>query len=134
MKYLKVMTWITVAALCSGLLISCSGSANNTPVYDPAKRYAAFLVLDSEGGTNTLAGVKQRTITDGYEIGPTEYYKSGNKDFEPVLRKLTPSPQIEILWIVSSVMDIPDIQKALTKIEYKGTIRYMPVSGIPSRK
>jgi hypothetical protein len=134
MKYLKVITFITVVALCFGLLISCTGTANNTPAYDPAKKYAAFLVLDSEGGNNTLASIKQRTLTEGYEIGPIEYYKSGNKDFEPVLKKLTPAPQIEVLWIVSSIMDIPEIQKAFAKMEYKGTIRYMPVSGIPSRQ
>ena len=132
MMHLKLITWITLAALFSGLLISCSGSANNTPVYDPAKKYAAFLVLDSEGGTNTLTGVKQRTLTEGYEIGPIEYYKSGNKDFEPVLKKLTQNPQIKIIWFVGSLGDIVEVQKAKTKIEYNGEIRYKTLSGIPS--
>ena len=133
MKRIKIITMVFGIAMSLGLLISCSGAEANGTVYDPGKKYAAVLVLDSEGGNSTLTGIKQRTQTEGYEIGPIEYYKPGSKDFEPLLKKLTPSPRIEILWVVSSIMDIPDIQKSILKIEYKGTIRYMPVSGIPSR-
>jgi len=114
-------------------LISCAQQPGQTLNYDPSKNYAAFLVLNSQNSKDVLVGIKQRSISEGYEIGPIEYYNPGTKDFEPIIRKLTPDKQITLIWVAGSIMDSPDIQKAIARVEYKGGIRYMPVTGGPGQ-
>ena len=110
------------------LLISCSQVLTPATGYDPAKNYAAFLVLNSSSGKNILETIKQRSIGEKYEIGPVEFYNTGTTNFEPLIKKLTPSKQITLLWIASTLSDVPAIQKAIAAAEYKGMLRYMPVS------
>jgi hypothetical protein len=62
------------------------------------------------------------------EIGPIEYYNPGNKDFGPILIKLTASKRVTVVWIIASLWDINDIKTSMEKIEYKGPYRYVPIS------
>jgi len=62
------------------------------------------------------------------EIGPIEYYKQGAGDFAPILKKLTASKQVTVVWIISSIWDIPDIKKGMEGLEYAGPFRYVPIS------
>jgi hypothetical protein len=108
--------------------VSCSLLPGQGFTYDPSKNYASFLVLDNETGKNSLALMKQRSIGEGFEIGPVEYYKQGTKDFAPVLKELTSSKQVAVVWIISSVWDIPDIKKGIEGLDYSGPFRYVPIS------
>jgi len=96
--------------------------------YDPSKNYASFLVLDNETGKDSLALMKQRSIGEGYEVGPVEYYKQGTKDFAPILKKLTASKQVAVVWIISSIWDVNDIKKGMEGLDYSGPFRYVPIS------
>ncbi len=120
---------LSLILIVSFLLVSCIQLPGQTATYDPAKKYAAFLVVNHPSSGDVLSNIKQRSISEGYEIGPIEYYNPGTKDFEPIIRKLTPDKQITLIWVAGSIMDSPDIQKAIARVEYKGGIRYMPVTG-----
>jgi hypothetical protein len=134
MVYKRIYAPAIVAVLIIVALLSCTTPAGQTPIYDSSKSYVAFLVLDTVNGKTTLENLKQRSLSEGYEIGPAEFYIAGTKDFEPIIKTLTPSPQIKLIWIASSLLDVPDIQKALTKLEYQGQIRYMPATTISPNK
>ena len=108
---------------------ACSLLPGQGFTYDPSKNYASFLVLDNDAGRNSLAVMKQRSIGEGFEIGPIEYYQQGTKDFAPMLKKLTASKQVTTVWIISSVWDIPDIKKGMEGLDYAGPFRYVPISG-----
>jgi len=108
--------------------VACSLMPEQGFTYDSSKSYASFLVLDNETAKNSLALMKQRSIGEGYEIGPVEYYKQGTKDFAPILKELTSSKQVVVVWIISSVWDIPDIKKGMEGLEYVGPFRYVPIS------
>lgn len=72
--------------------------------------------------------MQQRSIGEGWEIGPIEFYKQGARDFAPMLKKLTASKQVTVVWIISSIWDIPDIKKGMEGLEYAGPFRYVPIS------
>ncbi len=108
--------------------LSCSWLPGQGITYDPAENYTAFLVLDNQVGRDSLATMKQRSIDEGFEIGPIEYYKQGAKEFGPILKRLTASKQVTVVWVISSVWDIPNIKKGMEGLEYKGPYRYVPIS------
>jgi hypothetical protein len=95
--------------------------------YDPNKTYAAFLVLDSAAGKASLETMKQHTLAEGLEIGPIEYYSPGTKDFEPILTRLTTNKQVKLVWIISLVLDVPQIKTGMSKLTYEGSYRYAPI-------
>ncbi len=128
MPYKRIFLLSITLMLIATAHIACTNVPGSTATYDPAKSYAAFLILDSANGRNILDNLKERSLGEGYVIGPIEYYKLGSKDFDPIVKKLIPGTQVKLIWIASSLMDIPDIQKAIAKTEYKGTIRYMPAT------
>jgi len=135
MYFKRVIPPIIAIMLLTAIFTACANLpwSAPAPAYDPAKDYAAFLVLESANGRAILDNLKERSLNEKYEIGPIEYYKLGTKDFEPIIKKLTASPQIKLLWLASSLMDIPDIQKAITKVGYKGALRYMPATQSPAQ-
>lgn len=118
--------------LFSIFIASCSQQSGQT--YDPAKKYAAFLVVNVPNSKSALENAKSKSTADGYEIGPIEYYDPGAKDFEPIIKKLIPSQQITLIWISGSLLDSPNIQKAINAMGYKGGVRYMPVSVSPAQQ
>ena len=126
-SFINVLLVITIMA--ASMLISCTSQSTSQPVYDPLKNYAAFLVLNNPNSAKTLDNVIALTLANSYEIGPVEYYSAGTTDFEPVIRELTPGKQITLLWIVGNLMDAPNIRKGITKVAFKGEVRYMPVTG-----
>ena len=119
----------TAVILLAVVFVACSLLPGAGINYDPAKNYAAFLVLDNDTGRSSLATMQQRSTSEGLEIGPIEYYKQGAGDFAPILKKLTASKQVTVVWIISSVWDIPDIKKGMEGLEYVGPFRYVPISG-----
>jgi hypothetical protein len=114
-------------ALTAGLA-ACSKPADQGITYDPAKNYASFLVLNNDTGKSSLETMKMRSTGESLGIGPIEYYAAGTKDYEPALIKLTASKQITVVWIIASLMDINAIKDAMSKIEYRGAYRYVPIS------
>lgn len=118
----------SAAVLLALICVSCSLLPGQGTNYDPSKNYAAFLVLDNDTGRNSLATMEQRSTGEGWEIGPIEFYKQGTKDFAPILKKLTASKQVTVVWIISSVWDVPDIKKGMEGLEYAGPFRYVPIS------
>lgn len=107
---------------------ACSKTADQGINYDPAKSYAAFLVLNTDVGKASLETMKKHSSEENLEIGPIEYYNAGTTDFEPILKKLTLSKQVTVVWVIASVWDINNIKKPMDKIDYKGPYRYVPVS------
>jgi len=73
--------------------------------------------------------MQQRSIGEGWEIGPIEFYKQGARDFAPMLKKLTASKQVTVVWVICYMWDIPDIKKGMEGLEYTGPFRYVPISG-----
>jgi len=118
----------SAAVLLALICVSCSLLPGQGTNYDPSKNYAAFLVLDNDTGRSSLATMEQRSTGEGWEIGPIEFYKQGTKDFAPILKKLTASKQVTVVWIISSVWDVPDIKKGMEGLEYAGPFRYVPIS------
>ena len=110
-------------------LAACGSQPQQAPQYDPAKKYAAFLVANTAYSEDALNSVKEKSTRDGYEIGPVVYYDPGTKDFEALVTKLLPSKQIALVWVSGSLLDTPNIQKAIAAAQYKGLLRYMPVTG-----
>lgn len=109
-------------------LAACGSQPQQAPQYDPAKNYAAFLVVNTPLSIDALKSAKEKSTRDGYEIGPVVYYEPGTKDFEALVKKLLPSKQISLIWVSGSLLDTPNIQKAVAAAEYKGLLRYMPVT------
>jgi len=118
----------SAAILLASVCLSCSLLPGQGINYDPSKNYAAFLVLDNDTGINSLATMKQRSIGEGLEIGPIEFYKVGTKDFSSILKKLTVSKQVTVVWLICSVWDVPDIKKGMEGLEYAGPYRYVPIA------
>ena len=116
---------LSVSIILALLSAGCSLITGQGISYDPAKRYAAFLVPNSEFGKASLEAMKKQCASEGLEIGPIEYYTTGTKDFEPALKKLTASKQITVVCInFSSITDISNIKQSMSKIEYTGAFRY----------
>jgi hypothetical protein len=110
-------------------LAACAASQPKpAPQYDPAKNYAAYLVVNTPQSADALKAAKQLSAKDNYEIGPIVYYEPGTQDFSPFVKQLTPSKQVSLIWIVGSLLDTPNIQKALAAAEIKAFLRYMPVT------
>jgi hypothetical protein len=121
---------LAIISILTVTLSACgSQQQQQTASYDPEKKYAAFLVVNSPQSGSILATAKEKSTIESYEIGPVVYYEPGTKDFEALVKKLTPSKQVSLIWVLGSLFDTPNIQKALTAAGYKGFIRYMPVSG-----
>jgi hypothetical protein len=131
MPHHKSTTFLILTVCIIGtLMASCSTPVAQQPVYDTSKIYAAFLVLNSPNWTGALDDIKNISVADGFEIGPMEYYNAGTVDFEPILKKLTPSKQVTLIWVAGNIMDVPNIQKAISKVSFKGQIRYAkPIAG-----
>jgi hypothetical protein len=119
---------ICIAVVLTAGLTACLKPVDQGINYDPAKSYASFLVLNNDVGKSSLDTMKKRSTGEGLEIGPIEYYSSGNKDFEPILKKLTVSKQVTVVWIIASLWDINPIKDSMSKIEYRGAYRYVPIS------
>jgi hypothetical protein len=128
MRHKQLFSFFPIAILFVLLGLSCSLLPGQGFSYDPSKNYAAFLVLDNDTGRSSLATMKQRSIGEGWEIGPIEFYKQGQKDFAPILKKLTASKQVKVVWIISSVWDVTDIKKGMEGLEYAGPYRYVPIA------
>ncbi len=129
---MRVKLPIIISAALALLLLpqaACSMLPGQGFVYDSSKDYATFLVIDNETGRSVLATMMQRSAGEGFETGPVEYYKQGTKDFAPALKKLTGSARVKVVWIISSVWDIPDIKKGIEGLDYTGPFRYVPISG-----
>jgi hypothetical protein len=111
-------------------LAACSANPpqQQAPQYDPAKNYAAFLVVNTPQSADALKAAKEKSARESYEIGPVVYYEPGTQDFVPLVKKLTPSKQVSLIWVVGSLLDTPNIQKAMAAAEIKGYLRYMPVT------
>ena len=130
MKFLKI-----ILLSCSIVLIMALAGTACSPkpvpaatIYDPAKNYAAFLVVNSDHGKTSLASMKQHSTNESLEIGPVEFYTPGTKDFGPALTRLTASKQVKVVWIISSIFEVNDIKTAMAKLDYAGTYRYAPIS------
>ncbi len=117
--------------ICSGLA-ACSQQAPAT-VYDPNKQYAAYLVVNTPQASQALNSAQQKSALEGFVNGPVVYYEPGTQDFEEHFKKLTPSKQVSLIWVVGSLLDTPGIQKALTTSGYKGQFRYEPVTATSSK-
>ncbi|MCX6006451.1 MAG: hypothetical protein NTZ34_04210 [Chloroflexi bacterium] len=126
-NYIKA--FILVTCVLTGIFSACSSQATQSTNFDPAKKYAAFAVVNLPASTSILDNAKQQSIADGLEIGPIEYYSTQTKDFDPVVKKLTISKQITVIWVVGGLMDVPAIRKSTTKFGFAGNVRFMPVSG-----
>lgn len=129
----KMRLKLLIASLAALVLFAlpcgaCSLLPQQGFTYDPSKSYASFLVLDNETARSSLATMKQRSVAEGLEIGPVEFYKQGTKDFAPVLKKLTSSKQVVVVWIISSIWDVNDIKKGMEGLDYSGPFRYVPIS------
>ncbi|MGA2367940.1 MAG: hypothetical protein ABSF74_05155 [Dehalococcoidia bacterium] len=109
------------------LIVSSCSFFQPKITYDPNKDYAAFLVLDTATAKTSLESMKQHTLQENMEIGPIEYYSQGTQDFEPILTRLTANKQVKLVWIISGIMDVPQIKTAMSKITYGGSYRYAPI-------
>lgn len=127
----SIYIFVTLCILCLGQA-ACSQPAA-APVYDTNKQYAAYLVVNSPQASQALNSAKQKSVLEGFENGPVVYYEPGTKDFEEHFKKLTPSKQVSLIWVVGSLLDTPGIQKALTTSGYKGQFRYEPVTGTATK-
>ena len=107
---------------------ACAGQSQ-TPAYDPNKQYVAFLVVNTPQSAEILKNVKQRSTVEGFESGPVVYYEPGITDFAAPVNKLIASKQVILIWVIGSLFDSPNIQKALSAAGYEGQVRYAPVTG-----
>jgi hypothetical protein len=128
MRYKKLFSFFPIAILLVSVCLSCSALPGQGFSYDPSKNYATFLVLDNDFGRSSLATMKQHSAEEALEIGPVEFYKQGTKDFAPMLKKLTASKQVKVLWIISSIWDVNDIKKGMEGLEYTESFRYVPIA------
>ncbi|RPJ63435.1 MAG: hypothetical protein EHM12_02305 [Dehalococcoidia bacterium] len=126
-KYIKFLILITF--ILAIILPACSTSAPQGITYDPAKKYAAFAVVNLPASASILDTAKRESAADGFEIGPIEYYNSQTTNFDPIVQKLTASKQITVIWVMGGLMDVPAIRKSAAKFGYAGGFRFMPVSG-----
>lgn len=128
MRNKLLISSFSAAVLLVLTCLSCSLLPAQGITYDPSKNYATFLVLDNDTGRSSLATMQQRSTGEGLEIGPIEFYKQGAKDFAPILKKLTASKQVTVVWIISSLWDVTEIKNGMTGLEYTGAYRYVPIS------
>lgn len=125
MKLSKFAALAAVVLACVSLMTACTVKQPPAMVYDPAKNYAAFLVLDTDLGKAKLNAMKTQSAQEGLEIGRIEYYATGTKDFEPALKRLTESKQVSVVWIYfASIMDVSNIKQSMGKLDYAGAYRY----------
>lgn len=116
--------------LCCTLLFAFTAcSPKPAFVYDPAKTYAAFLVVDSDYGRVALEKMKENSLRENLEIGRIEYYKPGTQEFGLILSRLTESQQVKVVWIIAAINDINNIKAGQALLEdYKGSYRYVPIA------
>ncbi|MGA2158518.1 MAG: hypothetical protein ABSG90_04805 [Dehalococcoidia bacterium] len=118
---------ISCSLVMLSLIVSSCSLFQPKITYDPNKTYAAFLVLDNAVAKTSLESMKQHTLQENIEIGPIEYYSQGTQDFVPALTRLTANKQVKLVWIISGVLDVPQIKTAMSKITYQGSYRYAPI-------
>jgi hypothetical protein len=123
-----LLALLSVVILSFNLAACSSSQPQQGFQYDPAKNYSAFLVVNTPASAGALTAAKQKATGDGYEIGPVVYYEPGTRDFTEQVKKLLPGKQVQVIWVSGSLLDTPDIQKALIAAQYKGQIKYMPVT------
>ena len=126
---LRRSIYLLVILSLAGISFAACSQPAPAAVYDPAKQYAGYLVAKSPQATPALNSAKQKSAAEGLETGPVVYYEPGTKDFEEHFKKLTPSKQILVIWVIGSLLDSPNIQKAISATGYKGQVRYEPVTG-----
>jgi hypothetical protein len=130
MSHLKsTLTILLAVCIFGSALVACSSAAPTPPAYDPNKKYVAFAVVNVPAAADILSTAKQQAAADGFEIGPVEYYSPQNPNFDALVKKLTESKQITLIWVVGGVMDVPAIRKSATKLGYSGSSRFSPVAG-----
>ena len=128
MKYFKNAIPIVICLMMAVLLfVSCKPNTGFT--YDPSKNYATFLVLNSDAARASLEIMKKHSTEENLAIGPVAFYDPDKADYQSLLRGLTTSKQVTVVWIISGVWDIPAIKKAMAGVDFKGAYRYAPVSG-----
>jgi len=123
----RTAIFISCSLVMLSLIVSSCSLFQPKITYDPNKTYAAFLVLDNPVAKTSLESMKQHTLQENIEIGPIEYYTQGTQDFVPVLTRLTANKQVKLVWIISGVLDVPQIKTAMSKITYQGSYRYAPI-------
>ena len=114
--------------IISVALISCSPESSPNTNSATENNHAAFLLVNSPGSAQMLESTKQVSTGEGLAIGPVEYYNQGITDFEPALRRITTDKQVTLIWVISGLMDVPNIQKGITEVGFKGSVRYKLVS------
>jgi hypothetical protein len=124
-----IKAFILITCVFTGVFSACSSQATQNTNFDPAKKYAAFAVVNLPASASILDNAKRQSTVDGLEIGPIEYYSSQTKDFDPIAKKLTISKQITVIWVVGGLMDVPAMRKSAAKFGFAGNVRFMPVSG-----
>ena len=133
MSYLKfILSLVLTVCISAGIFSACSSAAAQTSNYDPNKKYAAFIVMNGPTSAAALANAKQQSTADGYENGPVEYYTPPIKDFDAIIKKVTPSKQITLIWVIGNLLDLPTIRKSAETLGFKGTFRFFPMSGAVS--
>jgi len=125
-QHILLSCFTVLAVMLAG--IACSQKPVQDAAYDPSLNYAAFLVVNTEYGKDSLERMKAHSLEESFEIGPIEYYQPGTREFKPVLTRLTASKQVKLVWIISSVFDVNDIKKAIAGVDYTGVYRYVPIS------
>jgi hypothetical protein len=118
---------LTIILLSS---ISMSYGCQRQATYDPAKTYAAIIAIDLPSAHAAIDDIRQKSATDGFEVGPVEYYQMGDGDFVTLVNKITSHAHIGLLWITGGLEDVPRIQDAVIKAGYSGQTRLMPISGM----
>ena len=108
-------------------LASCTTGHTSEFSFDPSKKYAVFLVVNSTHSSSILQNARQKSIEDGFEVGPAVYYNPSTKDFSPSVKKLTANKAVALLWVVGGLMDAASVQKTASQSGYSGAIRFMPV-------
>jgi len=121
---LHPITSIAPASLISGLNMT----------YDPTRPYAAFIVINTQAGKDSLEGMKQRASGESYEIGPIGYYYPGTQNFDSMISSLTSNGQVKLVWIIGTASDISLIKAALGKTAYQGACRYaVIIKSVPAK-
>ena len=126
-QYISLIVYLILltVTLAAG---ACSQKTQPAFVYDPAKAYAAFLVVDSEYGRSSLESMKANSAKENLDIGRIEYYKPGTEEFGLVLSRLTESKQVRVVWVIANIIDINNIKNGQAALEgYQGSYRYVPI-------
>lgn len=123
----RIFACLLILCVTAIILSACSAPEEPTTNYDPDKKYVAFAVIDVPASQSILANAKQQSTSEGFEIGPIEYYSTQTTDFDPIVKKLTISQQIKLIWVIGGVMDLPAVRNSAAKFGYDRGFRFLPV-------